>query len=111
MRETSRKPDEMYTLLERLSPGTRKIEIFARPNNLGKAHGWIGLGNQLNGCRILVGLGCSRGVSRQKNFLGVGVGVESTLTAPWGMVGEGWSWATGVGACGVWCSQLTAATY
>ena len=27
VRETSRKPDEMYTLLERLSPGTRKIEV------------------------------------------------------------------------------------
>lgn len=30
VRETSRKPDEMYSLLERLSPGTRKLEIFAR---------------------------------------------------------------------------------
>lgn len=27
VRETSRKPDEMYTLLERLSPGTRKLEV------------------------------------------------------------------------------------
>lgn len=53
VRETSRKPDEMYTLLERLSPGTRKIEIFARPNNVMRAHGWVGLGNQLNGCRII----------------------------------------------------------
>ena len=81
MRETSRKPDEMYTLLERLSPGSRKIEvrgvylvlawdcprdmtrdkpdchpmlqIFARPNNLQAAHGWIGLGNQLNGSRLI----------------------------------------------------------
>ncbi|GAX76354.1 hypothetical protein CEUSTIGMA_g3800.t1 [Chlamydomonas eustigma] len=53
VRETSRKPDEMYTLLERLSPGTRKIEIFARPNNLQAAHGWVGLGNQLNGSRII----------------------------------------------------------
>eukprot|EP00983_Pelagomonas_calceolata_P126218 1161282-Pelagomonas_calceolata.AAC.19 len=26
VRETSRKPDEMYSLLERLSPGTRKLE-------------------------------------------------------------------------------------
>lgn len=25
VRETSRKPDEMYSLLERLSPGTRKL--------------------------------------------------------------------------------------
>ncbi len=29
VRETSRKPDEMYSLLERLSPGTRKIEVGA----------------------------------------------------------------------------------
>lgn len=27
VRETSRKPDEMYSLLERLSPGTRKLEV------------------------------------------------------------------------------------
>lgn len=25
VRETSRKPDELYSLLERLSPGTRKL--------------------------------------------------------------------------------------
>lgn len=33
VRETSRKPDEMYSLLERLYPGSRKLEIFARPLN------------------------------------------------------------------------------
>ena len=53
LRETSRKPDEMYSLLERLYPGSRKIELFARPNNLKASHGWIGLGNQLNGSKIL----------------------------------------------------------
>lgn len=47
VRETSRKPDEMYSLLERLSPGTRKLEVFARPHNLQR--GWVGLGNQLPG--------------------------------------------------------------
>eukprot|EP00798_Chlamydomonas_sp_ICE-L_P025819 gene25819-11494_t len=51
VRETSRKPDEMYSMLERLSPGTRKIEIFARDHNL--QPGWVGLGNQLNGSNIL----------------------------------------------------------
>lgn len=51
VRETSRKPDEMYPLLERLSPRTRKIELFARPHN---AHaGWMSLGNQLDGVRIV----------------------------------------------------------
>lgn len=51
MRETSRKPDELYSLLERLSPGTRKLEIFARQHNC--QPGWVGLGNQLDGVRIL----------------------------------------------------------
>ncbi|CAD7699255.1 unnamed protein product [Ostreobium quekettii] len=46
VRETSRKPDEMYSLLERLSPGTRKLEIFARAHNL--QPGWVSLGNQLD---------------------------------------------------------------
>lgn len=45
VRETSRKPDEMYPLLERLSPGTRKLEIFARPHNV--RPGWVSIGNQL----------------------------------------------------------------
>ncbi|GIL75379.1 hypothetical protein Vretifemale_5185 [Volvox reticuliferus] len=51
VRETSRKPDEMYPLLERLSPGTRKLEIFARKHNL--APGWVGLGNQLESINIV----------------------------------------------------------
>lgn len=50
VRETSRKPDEMYGLLERLSPGTRKLEIFARQHNV--RPGWVCLGNQLNGINI-----------------------------------------------------------
>lgn len=50
VRETSRKPDEMYSLLERLSPGTRKVEIFARQHNV--QPGWVCLGNQLNGVVI-----------------------------------------------------------
>eukprot|EP00210_Caulerpa_lentillifera_P005492 g5252.t1 len=50
VRETSRKPDEMYPLLERLSPGTRKLELFARMHNL--RNGWVSLGNQLSGSCI-----------------------------------------------------------
>ena len=50
MRQTSRKPDEMYSLLERLSPGTRKLEMFARQHNV--RPGWVSLGNQLNGINI-----------------------------------------------------------
>ena len=34
VRETSRKPDEMYDLLERLAPGGRKLELFGRPHNV-----------------------------------------------------------------------------
>merc|ERR1719354_268884 len=43
VRETSRKPDEIYSLIERICPGGRKIEIFARPHN--RRPGWMSLGN------------------------------------------------------------------
>lgn len=45
MRATSHKPDEVYGLIERLSPGTRKLEIFGRQHNVQK--NWVTLGNQL----------------------------------------------------------------
>ncbi|KAJ7638541.1 MT-A70-domain-containing protein [Roridomyces roridus] len=45
VRETSRKPDEVYGLIERMCPGGRKIEIFGRPHNT--RPGWLTLGNQL----------------------------------------------------------------
>ncbi|KAJ4840910.1 hypothetical protein Tsubulata_001103 [Turnera subulata] len=51
VRETSRKPDEMYPLLERISPRTRKLELFARMHNT--QAGWISLGNQLDGVRLV----------------------------------------------------------
>ncbi|KAM0935124.1 putative mRNA (2'-O-methyladenosine-N(6)-)-methyltransferase [Dioscorea sansibarensis] len=51
VRETSRKPDEMYPLLERISPRTRKLELFARMHNTHA--GWLSLGNQLNGVRLV----------------------------------------------------------
>ncbi|CAN6480652.1 unnamed protein product [Victoria cruziana] len=51
VRETSRKPDEMYPMLERISPRTRKLELFARMHNTHA--GWISLGNQLNGVRVV----------------------------------------------------------
>jgi len=51
VRETSRKPDEVYSLLERLSPGTRKLEIFGREHNC--RPGWVTLGNQLPGCKLV----------------------------------------------------------
>lgn len=51
VRETSRKPDEMYPMLERISPRTRKLELFARMHNTHA--GWMSLGNQLNGVRLV----------------------------------------------------------
>lgn len=33
VRETSRKPDEVYGLIERMCPGGRKVEIFGRKHN------------------------------------------------------------------------------
>lgn len=51
VRETSRKPDEIYHIAERLMPGGRKLEIFGRPHN--RVRGWITLGNQLPGFHIV----------------------------------------------------------
>ena len=34
VRATSHKPDEIYGIIERLSPGSRKIELFGRPHNV-----------------------------------------------------------------------------
>ncbi|KAI8873911.1 MT-A70-domain-containing protein [Ramicandelaber brevisporus] len=47
VRETSRKPDQIYGLIDRLVPGRRKLEIFGRQHNT--RPGWITLGNQLDG--------------------------------------------------------------
>lgn len=51
VRETSRKPDEMYPMLERIMPRARKLELFARMHNTHA--GWMSLGNQLNGVRLV----------------------------------------------------------
>lgn len=45
VRETSRKPDEVYGIIERMCPGGRKVEIFGRKHNT--RPGWLTLGNQL----------------------------------------------------------------
>ncbi|QLL32735.1 hypothetical protein HG536_0D02570 [Torulaspora globosa] len=50
-RETSRKPDELYGLIERLvGQHARKLEIFGRDHNL--RPGWFTIGNQLTGTNI-----------------------------------------------------------
>lgn len=51
VRATSHKPDEIYGIIERLSPGTRKIELFGRAHNV--QPNWITLGNQLSGVRLV----------------------------------------------------------
>ncbi|XP_033125351.1 N6-adenosine-methyltransferase catalytic subunit-like [Anneissia japonica] len=51
VRETSHKPDEIYGLIERLSPGTRKIELFGRMHNV--QPNWTTLGNQLDGVNLI----------------------------------------------------------
>ena len=65
MRDTSHKPDEIYGIIERLSPGSRKLELFGRMHNvqvrlekrlylylLFFQPNWVTLGNQLDGVHL-----------------------------------------------------------
>ena len=38
VRDTSHKPDEIYGIIERLSPGSRKLELFGRMHNVQVRH-------------------------------------------------------------------------
>lgn len=50
-RETLRKPDEVYDLVERIvGAHSRKLEIFGRDHNV--RPGWLTIGNQLSGTSI-----------------------------------------------------------
>ncbi|KAG5680741.1 hypothetical protein PVAND_010230 [Polypedilum vanderplanki] len=51
VRATSHKPDEIYGMIERLSPGTRKIELFGRQHNI--QPNWLTIGNQLDGIKLV----------------------------------------------------------
>ncbi|PWY99576.1 MT-A70-domain-containing protein [Testicularia cyperi] len=51
VRDTSRKPDELYGIIERLCPSGRKVELFGRKHNVRR--GWLTLGNQLKGDNVL----------------------------------------------------------
>lgn len=51
VRDTSRKPDELYSIIERLCPMGRKVELFGRRHNA--RPGWITVGNQLKGDHIV----------------------------------------------------------
>jgi mRNA m6A methyltransferase catalytic subunit len=48
VRETSRKPDEVYEIIERMCPGGRKIEIFGRKHNT--RPGCVNYAKFANGC-------------------------------------------------------------
>ncbi|PWN23287.1 MT-A70-domain-containing protein [Microstroma glucosiphilum] len=50
VRDTSRKPDELYAMIERLAPGGRKLELFGRKHNA--RSGWLTIGNQLKSHQI-----------------------------------------------------------
>lgn len=45
VRGKSQKPEEIYEIIEKMMPGAKKVELFARNNNL--REGWLSLGNQL----------------------------------------------------------------
>merc|ERR1712176_1613548 len=62
VRETLRKPDEIYNLIERMFPNCQKLELFGRPHNVHE--NWITLGNQLDGVRI-----CDEEIVRRYNAL------------------------------------------
>lgn len=51
VRDTSRKPDELYAMIERLAPGGRKLELFGRKHNA--RSGWLTIGNQLKSDQIV----------------------------------------------------------
>jgi N6-adenosine-specific RNA methylase IME4 len=51
-RETSRKPDEIYGIIDRLvGQGVKKLEIFGRQHNT--RSGWLTVGNQLDGVHLV----------------------------------------------------------
>ena len=45
-RDLSQKPNELYDLVEKLCPGGKYLELFARDNNL--RPGWTSVGNQVS---------------------------------------------------------------
>lgn len=45
VRKKSQKPEQLYTIIDLLMPGAKKVEVFARNNNL--REDWLSLGNQI----------------------------------------------------------------
>lgn len=73
VRDTSRKPDELYAMIEKLCPGGRKVELFGRQHNVRR--GWLTLGNQLRGTNVVrrartdAGRAAPRGRGRRNSYV------------------------------------------
>lgn len=64
-RESSRKPDELYGIIERAVPRGRRLELFGREHNL--RAGWVTLGDQLPPSSIQEGGDISTNIARAYN--------------------------------------------
>jgi mRNA m6A methyltransferase catalytic subunit len=53
-RQNSRKPDEVYEIIEGLCPGGPYLELFGRRHNM--RPGWVTVGNQIEEVEYLKGL-------------------------------------------------------
>lgn len=56
VRDNAQKPDQLYTIIDLMMPGTKKIEIFARNHNM--RDGWLSVGNQLGEPAARVPIAC-----------------------------------------------------
>ncbi|KAK9472759.1 MT-A70-domain-containing protein [Dipodascopsis tothii] len=71
-RETGRKPDEIYGIIDRLvGPDSRKLELFGRQHNT--RSGWLTIGDELEGTRLLEpelsrNHGCWKMLTQNANF-------------------------------------------
>lgn len=45
IKKNSQKPEQLYTIIDLMMPGSKKVEIFAQNNNLKK--GWLSMGNEI----------------------------------------------------------------
>lgn len=45
IKKNSQKPDQLYTIIDLMMPGSKKVEIFAKNNNL--KPGWLSMGNEI----------------------------------------------------------------
>jgi mRNA (2'-O-methyladenosine-N6-)-methyltransferase len=47
IRKKSQKPDQLYTIIDLMMHGAKKVDVFARNHNL--KPGWLSIGNQMYG--------------------------------------------------------------